>query len=142
LDQAHMDYGVVPLPTPNADTPPATPLGGEEMTISVSDPRTEQATWELVSWLLQPDQMLAFDRASGYIPPLKSTAAILLKSQPELNVFAGEFDSARSRTAVLGLHYQAVSETIQSAEQSAIAGVQTPAQALATAQGHVRSILR
>jgi multiple sugar transport system substrate-binding protein len=64
----------------------------------------------------------------------------LIKSDPELTVFAAEFDSARSRTAQLGSSYPVVSAAVQQAIQAAITGVKTPAQALADAQAHVESV--
>jgi multiple sugar transport system substrate-binding protein len=140
LDKSDVRYGVVSLPAPNAATPPATPLGGEEMTITKSDPRTEAATWALMRWLARPENQLIFSHASGYIPPLKTTAATLTKSDPELTVFASEFESARSRTATLGPRYPAVSVAVQGAIQASLTGIETPKAALDEAQSHIESI--
>jgi multiple sugar transport system substrate-binding protein len=141
LEQAHIDYGVVPLPVPSANVKPATPLGGEELCVSTTHPQTQQATLAFLRWLTQPQQMVVFDKASGYIPPIKSTAQTFLQDQPQMQVFAGEFNSARSRTASLGTKYPAISQTIQSAEQSALAGVQSPQEALTIAREHIASVM-
>jgi len=142
LDEAKVDYGVVPLPVPAPGGKSASALGGEELTITVSDPAHEKATWDLVHWMTQKENMLAFDRAAGYIPAVKTTAAELIHSDPKLAVFAAEFESARSRTAVLGVKYPQVSSAVQAAEQAALTGQQSPKDALAAAARRIAAIQR
>jgi multiple sugar transport system substrate-binding protein len=141
LKQANSDYGIAPLPVHLASQKPVSPLGGEEWTIPQSNPRVERATWDLVNWLEQPEQLLTLDSAIGYIPAIKSTAHILLKSHPDLNVFADEFQTARSRTAIVGPAYPAISLTVQTAIQSALSNSSTPQEALATARRHIDSVM-
>jgi multiple sugar transport system substrate-binding protein len=143
--QGHMqygtDFGVVPFPVPQAGMQPVVPLGGETWTIPVSNPATEKATWDLVNWLEQPTQLLAFDKGFSYIPAIKSTAQIELQSEPSLKVFADEFNTARARTAQLGAKYPQVSQAIWTAEQAALSGSLSPQAALTQAQQHINTVL-
>ncbi len=137
------DFGVVPLPVPQTGIAPVSPLGGEEWTIPVSsNSAAVQASWNLLNWLQQPAQLQQLDQAFGYIPAIKSAAAPLLQSQPDLQVFASELDTARARTAQLGANYPKVSQTIWTAEQSALTGSQSPQAALTQAQQQITSILQ
>jgi multiple sugar transport system substrate-binding protein len=141
LDQAHFDYGVVPFPAPQTGGQPVSPLGGEVWTIPVSNSSTEQAVWNLIDWLEQPQQLLQFDKATGYIPAIKSTAATLVQSEPERKVFADELNTARARTATVGAKYPSISQAIMSAVQAALTGSLSPQAALTQAQQKINSIL-
>ncbi len=137
-----VDFGVVAMPVPQAGDQPVVPLGGEAWTIPVSkDPAVVKATWDLVNWLEQPTQLLYFDQNFGYIPAIKSTAQQLLQTNPQLQVFASEFDTARARTAQLGAKYPQVSQAIWTAMQAALSGSMTPQAALAQAQQQITSII-
>ena len=137
-----VDFGVVTMPVPQAGDQPVVPLGGEAWTIPASkDPAVVKATWDLVNWLEQPTQLLYFDQNFGYIPAIKSTAQQLLQTNPELKVFADEFDTARARTAQLGEKYPRVSQAIWTAMQAAISGSMTPQAALTQAQQQITTIL-
>ncbi|HEX4206106.1 MAG TPA: sugar ABC transporter substrate-binding protein [Ktedonobacteraceae bacterium] len=142
LNQAKVDYGVVPFPVNMAGQQPTSPLGGEMWTIPTTNTRAQQASWDLVNWLEQPQQLLQFDKAVGYIPEIKSTAQTLLKSQPGLKVFADEFQTARSRTAEVGPQYPAVSLTLQTAIQSALSNSNSPQDALSIARQHIVSVMK
>ncbi|HEX7736728.1 MAG TPA: sugar ABC transporter substrate-binding protein [Ktedonobacteraceae bacterium] len=136
------DFGVVPMPVPQAGGSPVVPLGGESWTIPVSsNTAAVKATWDLVNWLEQPAQLLTLDKGFGYIPAIKSTAQQLLQSETNLQVFADEFNTAKARTAVLGAKYPKVSQAIWTAEQAALSGSQSPQAALAQAQQQINTIL-
>jgi len=137
------DFGVVPLPVPQTGVAPVSPLGGEEWTIPASsDSAAVKASWALLDWLQQPAQLEEIDSAFGYIPAIKSVATPMLQSQPDLQVFASELDTARARTAQLGANYPKVSQVIWTAEQSALTGSQTPQAALTQAQQQINTILQ
>lgn len=144
--QYHMqfgtDYGVVPWPVPRAGMQPVVPLGGEAWTIPVSkDTAAVKASWDLVNWLEQPDQLRQLDEGFNYIPAIKSTAQLVLKDLPSLQVFANELNTARARTAQLGAKYPKVSQLIWTAEQAALTGSQTPQAALDQAQNQIDPIV-
>lgn len=130
------------MPVPQAGDQPVVPLGGEAWTIPANkDSTVVKATWDLVNWLEQPAQLLYFDQNFGYIPAIKSTAQQILQTNPQLQVFASEFDTARARTAQLGAKYPQVSQAIWTAMQAAISGSMTPQAALTQAQQQISSII-
>jgi multiple sugar transport system substrate-binding protein len=145
--QYHMtfgtDFGVVAMPVPQAGEQPAVPLGGEEWCVPVSsNSAAVQATIDLVKWLESPAQLVEFDEGFGYIPALKSAAQTVLQANPQLSVFASEFNTAQARTAQLGAKYPQVSQIIWTAMQAALAGTQTPQAALNAAQQQITPILQ
>ncbi len=148
LDQQYhlkygVDYGVVPMPVPQAGAKPAVPLGGEAWVVPVSsNTAAVKATVDLLKWLESPAQLVKFDEAFGYIPALKAPAQTVLQSNPELTVFADEFDTAQARTAKLGDKYPKVSAAIRTAVQAAIAGSQSPQAALTQAQQQIDTVLQ
>ncbi len=90
---------------------------------------------------MQPQQLRALDEGFGYIPAIKSTAQLVLQDNPDLQVFADEFNTARARTAELGPKYPKVSEAIWTAEQAALTGSQSAQAALTQAQQQIATIL-
>jgi multiple sugar transport system substrate-binding protein len=142
LDTAKTDYGVVPIPVPQVGYQAVSPLGGEIWTMPVTKTKNQKAAWDLIQWLEQPDQLLNFDKANGYIPPLKSVAQTFLQTNENLKVFAAELNTAQARTATVGENYPAISQDIWTAEQSAIAGNLSPQVALTQAQKQIDSALK
>ena len=134
LKKANFDYGIVPLPVPQASAKPVSPLGGEIWTIPQTDSAHQQAAWTFLNWLEQPQQLTDYDQVQGYLPPLKAIAQSLVQSNPDLQVFSDELNTARARTAVVGAKYPAISQAIWTAEQSALSGSHTPLDALTLAQ--------
>lgn len=137
-----VDFGVVPMPVPQAGGQPVVPLGGKSWTIPLSsNTAAGQATWDLVNWLEQPTQLQTLDKGFGYIPAIKSTAQQLLQTETNLQVFADELNTARARTAQLGAKYPKVSQVIWTAEQAALSGSLSPQAALTQAQQQITTIL-
>lgn len=141
LSDHSVDYGIVPFPTPTAKAKPVSPLGGEVYTIPVTTTDGQKAAEDLVQWLMQPTQLLDFDKTNGYIPPLKSIAQQMMSSNTDLKVFSDELNTARARTSQVGAKYPRVSQALWSAEQSALAGSQSPKAAMDQAQQTIDSVL-
>lgn len=141
LKQANTNFGVVPLPVPTASAKPVSPLGGEIWTIPQTDQAHEQAAWGLLNWLLQPAQITDYDKVQGYMPPLTAIAPQVLQSNPDLQVFIDELNSARARTAQVGAKYPGISQAIWTAEQSALSGSLSPQAALTQAQQSIDKVL-
>ncbi len=139
--QKNLSYGVVPIPVPQVGDNPVSPLGGEEWTMPATN-NNQSATWKLMQWLEQPQQIIAFDQVNGYIPPLKSVAQTYLKSNPDLTVFANELNTAQARTATVGAKYPDISQQIWTAEQSALSGNLSAQAALTQAQSQINTILK
>jgi multiple sugar transport system substrate-binding protein len=137
------DFGVVQMPVPQAGEKAAVPLGGEEWCVPASqNSAAVKATVDLVKWLEEPAQLVEFDEGFGYIPALKSAAQTVLAADPELSVFADEFNTAQARTAQLGAKYPKISQLIETAIQAALAGTQSPQAALTAAQQQIATVLQ
>lgn len=130
------------MPVPQAGANPVSPLGGEIWTIPQTDSAHEQAAWNFLSWLEQPQQIQNYDQVQGYLPPLKADSSALLQGNPDLQVFINELNTARARTAQVGAKYPAISQAIWTAEQSALSGSQTPQAALTQAQQQINKIMQ
>ena len=141
LKTAGTDFGVVPLPVPSTSARPVSPLGGEIWTVPQTDQAHEQAAWNFLSWLEQPTQVVDYDTVQGYMPPLKAIAPQVLQSNPDLQVFTDELNTARARTAQVGAKYPSISQAIWTAEQSALSGSLSPQAALTQAQQSIDKIL-
>lgn len=141
LKTAGTDFGVVPLPVPTASAKPVSPLGGEIWTVPQTDQAHEQAAWNFLNWLLQPAQVTDYDTVQGYMPPLKAVSAQVLQSNPDLQVFTDELNTARARTAQVGAKYPTISQAIWTAEQSALSGSLSPQAALTQAQQSIDKAL-
>ncbi|MDT0319198.1 sugar ABC transporter substrate-binding protein [Streptomyces millisiae] len=130
--EEELDYGVVPLPTPNAGDRPATPLGGETWAVPRGE-RQEQAV-ELLDCVLSPDHMYEWARLRADVPAHPDVAERLVGEQPDLAPFVASAPSAEARTVDLGTGYPAVSQAISTALQRVATGQLDPAEALARAQ--------
>jgi multiple sugar transport system substrate-binding protein len=140
----NVDYGIVPMPTPQTGGKPVSPLGGEIWTIPQSDQAHEQAAWNFLSWVEQPTQLLTYDQIQGYLPPQPAVSQVLLanKDNVDLTVFTNELTTARARTAVVGTKYPSISQAIWTAEQAAFSGSLSPQAALTQAQQSIDKILQ
>ncbi|TDC72689.1 sugar ABC transporter substrate-binding protein [Streptomyces hainanensis] len=130
--QQDVDWGVVPLPVPEAGDQPATPLGGEVWAVPEGE-RQERAV-ALLDCVLAPDNMLQWARLRADVPAHPDVAARLVEERPDLAPFVASAPSAEARTAELGTGYPAVSQAISTALQRVATGQLDPAEALARAQ--------
>jgi len=142
LKTANTDYGVVPIPVPQAGEQPVSPLGGEIWTIPQTDTAHEQAAWNFLSWLEQPAQLTTYAQTQGYLPPQPGIAKTLVQTNPDLTVFTNELATAQARTAVVGTKYPSISQAIWTAEQAAFSGSLSPQAALDQAEQSITKILQ
>ena len=129
-----LHYGVVPIPVPAAGDQVKVPLGGEVFTVPVTTSATEQAAAKVLTCMNGAANQLAYAKQVGYVPSLESAAAQLAASDPAMAPFVSEVSTAESRTAVVGTKYPTIATAIETAEQQALTGSSSPAQALAAAQ--------
>ncbi|MCL6444850.1 MAG: ABC transporter substrate-binding protein [Alicyclobacillus sp.] len=142
LNAAHIDYGVVQLPTPRAGEKTISPIGGEDWTITNdATPAQQQAAWEFIHWLQQPQILASFDQLEGYIPAYKPAMQLLLKRDPSLKLFADELNYALPLTSGLGTQLPNVSNAVSTALQAAITGAETPQQAANNAANTIKQLL-
>lgn len=45
------------------------PAGGSQLVVTAQDPDHQQAAWEFMKFLYQPDQIAAWVEGTGYVPP-------------------------------------------------------------------------
>lgn len=134
-----LNFGVVPIPIPDASAKPVTPLGGEVWTVGHSNAKREAKAVAVVKCLLGQEESLKWSKDAGYIPSNQQAAAQLAQEQPQLSAFVAEVGTARARTAELGTAYPKVSQALAEAIQSALAGGAAPQSALAEAQRSARN---
>ncbi|PRX43454.1 carbohydrate ABC transporter substrate-binding protein (CUT1 family) [Prauserella shujinwangii] len=136
-EEQGLDYGVVPVPAPEAGTDPVVALGGEVGAIPATGADRQQAAAEVLKCILAEENMLAWDTAHAYVPSRKATAEKFARDNPAMRPFVTEVETARSRTAELGERYPKVSQALATALQAALAGERSPQEALAAAQREV-----
>lgn len=133
-EQKSLHYGVVPIPVPHAGGKPVVALGGEVGAIPATGGAGQQAAGKVLSCVLSEPVMVQWSKAHAYVPSKTAVAEKFAASQPEMQAFVNEVDTARSRTAELGEKYPKVSQALADALQVALTGKQPPEQALKTAQ--------
>jgi multiple sugar transport system substrate-binding protein len=139
LDESGINYGIVPIPQPDGGAAPG-PMGGELLTIPVTDEETQSAAGEIVNCLLEDDSMSEWAALQAYIPSRESVAQEAAEANPNMAAFVEAAGSARSRPgppANLGPRYGEVSQALWTAIQAALSGASTPEEALAEAQAQV-----
>jgi multiple sugar transport system substrate-binding protein len=129
-----LDYGVVPIPVPQAGDAIKVPLGGEVWTVPVTTTAKEQAAAKVLACMNNSANQLSYAKQVGYVPSLESAATQLGQSNPAMAPFVTEVSTALSRTAEVGTKFPTIATAIETAEQSALTGASTPQQALTSAQ--------
>jgi multiple sugar transport system substrate-binding protein len=139
LDESGINYGIVPIPQPQGGAAPG-PMGGEVLTIPVTDEDTQAAAGEVVNCLLEDDSMSQWAALQAYIPSRESVAQQAAEATPNMAAFVEAAGSARSRPgppANLGPRYGEVSQALWTAVQAALSGASTAQDALTEAQAQV-----
>ncbi len=134
LDEEGPEYGVVPVPVPEEGTEPVVALGGEVGVIPATGPGRQESAAKVLSCILSEENMLSWDAAHAYVPSQSSVGETFVERHPEMEPFARQVETARSRTAELGEEYPAVSQGLARALQAALTGEQSPREALRRAQ--------
>jgi multiple sugar transport system substrate-binding protein len=133
-------FGIAPLPRPKASIPPTSPMGGEVWTLPRSTPERQQAGWDLIKWMQDPQRLVQTDTVFGYLPSYAPAAKVAVQKNPQLKVFASILPSARFTAEDFGTKFPQVSQALIKAIQSALSGQQTPQQALQTAQSTIDTL--
>jgi multiple sugar transport system substrate-binding protein len=134
-EDADLRWGVAPVPVPRAGRTPVTPLGGEVWTVpwSASEARQEKAA-EVLACLTDSTHMLTLAKQHYTVPSRTAVADRYAEQDPTMAVFVDSVRTARVRTAELGVRWPRAATGIHTAIQSALAGEQTPKEALRDAQ--------
>ncbi|MEU1090463.1 sugar ABC transporter substrate-binding protein [Streptomyces sp. NPDC005892] len=131
----NLHWGVAPVPVPRAGQTLVTPLGGEVWTVpqTSSEARQEKAA-QVLACLNESPNMLTLAEQHFTVPSRAAVAARYAARNPSMTVFAESVRTARVRTGVLGVRWPRAATGMYTAIQSALAGEQTPDEALRDAQ--------
>lgn len=131
-----LNYGVVPVPVPEAGDTSIAALGGETFTVPLNeDGDRMQKAGEFVACITSPENQLKMGLGRGAIPSSTSAAAEAAAEVPLIAGFVEPVANARPRTGLLGEDWPAAQTAIYTALQSALTGQLAPADALAQAAG-------
>ena len=130
LDEAGINYNVVPIPMPDGGAAPG-PMGGEVLAIPLSgDEARMQAAGKVVNCLLSEESERTWGNLNGYIPSRQSVAEQVAEDNPMMKSFVDAAAAERARTgppANLGPDYSKVSQPLWNAIQAALTGAKTAA---------------
>jgi len=141
LDQAGIDYGVVPLPVPSEDKPATSPIGGEDFAITTSATLDQQkAAWTYIEWMQDKDRLSEMDKVFGYMPAYKPAYDEFVSQNPAFQVFAEVLKTAQPLTASTGEKFPEVSDAITTALQKVLSGGESAEQAAKEAQDKISQI--
>jgi multiple sugar transport system substrate-binding protein len=133
LAKANMtDFGIVPIPVPDAGGTASGALGGEVWAAGNNDKTAKAAA--VIKCMTSAQNSLAWSTLVDYVPANQSAAQQLAAGDPQLATFVGEIGGAKGRTAELGASYPKYSQALWTAVQSALAGASSPQAALNQAQ--------
>lgn len=136
------EWGIAPIPTPEADQEPVTVLGGENLAIvDTEDDRIRNAALEFISFLYQDDILHEFNETAGMVPPRRSVteASDFYTQDPAMSVFAEIMPSARARGPAK--NWPERSEIIQNMIQAAGTGQVSPENAAEDAASNMEPLL-
>ncbi|SMH28469.1 carbohydrate ABC transporter substrate-binding protein, CUT1 family [Rathayibacter oskolensis] len=129
LDEAGMNYGVVPIPAKDGGAAPS-PLGGEFVEVVASDEAKQTLAAEFAQCMIEPDNLKAWAAGQSYIMPYADAAAEQATEDPALEPWVEAISVAQGRTSDLGVAYPDTSKALWTALQEALTGSKTPQAAL------------
>ncbi|MGX1545924.1 sugar ABC transporter substrate-binding protein [Streptomyces adustus] len=131
----NLHWGVASVPVPRTGQTPVTPLGGEVWTVpqSPSKARQEKAA-QVLACLNDSSSMLSLAKQHFTVPSRSTVASQYAEQVPSMAAFVQSVESARPRTAKLGVKWPKAATGIHTAIQAALTGQQTPEEALSHAQ--------
>jgi multiple sugar transport system substrate-binding protein len=132
---AGLHWASVPLPTPQAGQKVAAPLGGETFTVpQTGDAGKMTAAGKMVDCINSDANQVAISKTVAYVPAKTSVGEQFAKDDPLLAPFVTVAQTARSRTGEIGSGWTQAATAIFTAEQLALTGKASPADALKQAK--------
>jgi multiple sugar transport system substrate-binding protein len=126
------DFGIVPIPVPDAGGTASSALGGEVWAAGNNGKTAKAAA--VIKCMTSAENSLAWSKLVDYIPSNENAAQQLAAGDPQLKTFVDEIGGAKGRTAELGASYPKYSQALWTAVQSVLAGQAGPQAALNQAQ--------
>ena len=134
LEASGVNYDVAMLPVPNAGDELVASLGGEQYVIPLNeDAERMQAAAEFLTCVLQDENQVTMATGRGGVPSRLSAVDAAVEASPMVAAFADTVATARARSALLGTEWPTAATKIYNAEQLALTGSASPADALAQA---------
>lgn len=139
---AGVNFGIAPLPVPSASGAPVVPMGGEAFGLaSTIDPGKVAVAWELIKFLMRPENMARQNLKQGTIPTRRAAAPLVLRGEPQLEMFIRQAEHALPRPVMGGDEkYSPISAITRRFIQQALAGVLKPEEAFRQASREVRAL--
>jgi multiple sugar transport system substrate-binding protein len=133
------DWSTAPLPGIDAQHPGVSLAGGASLAIAASS-RRKDAAWQLIEWLAEPAQQIAFYRASGDLPPGRSAwQDPLLANDARAQAFREQLEHVRAVPKVP--EWERIAAKISRAAEAAVRGELSADAALAGLDAEVDAIL-
>jgi multiple sugar transport system substrate-binding protein len=129
LDEAGVNYGVVPLPAKDGGAAPS-PLGGEFIEVVVSDEAKQALSSEFAQCMIEPERLEAWSAGQSYVMPYADAASAQAEANPALVPWVEAITVAQGRTTDLGVAYPDTSKALYTAIQEALTGSKSPQKAL------------
>jgi multiple sugar transport system substrate-binding protein len=133
------DWSTTPLPGIDAQHPGVSLAGGASLAIAASSTRKE-AAWQWIEWLTQPEQEIAFYRASGDLPPRRSAwRDPVLADDARAQAFRAQLEHVRAVPKVP--EWERIAAKISRTAEAAVRGEVAADAALARLDAEVDAIL-
>jgi multiple sugar transport system substrate-binding protein len=137
-DAPNLSYATTLIPPPSETAKPSSFAGGDTMGI-LAGTRAEEQAWDLLQFLASEQVQVDFLAKSGIIPIRTSFYANpYFEREPRYQTFTRTLDVAGAPKSV---KYNRLLDAFQANLQSALAGSQTPEQALATIEAAHNQVL-
>lgn len=136
-----LNYGTVTFPVPSAGDKAIVPLGGKVWTVpATGDTKTEKAAGKILECLNNEKNQTFAASQGGAVPSKIAIADAFAKdtNNPHNQISRDAVANSRARAAKLGADWPATAKAIYEAEQSAITGQASPADALKSAAGELK----
>jgi multiple sugar transport system substrate-binding protein len=142
ITTAPFDFGIAPIPTPQAGGQVIVPFGGGAWGITKqSNSAVQKKAYDVLACVNSAQNILTWAKNVYYVPPTAALAAQAATNYPAMQIFNSVIPNAKSRADEGGLKYSQVSAVTASSIQSALTGAQSPAAAFAAAQAQIDTIM-
>jgi multiple sugar transport system substrate-binding protein len=136
-----IDFGIVTIPVPKDGLKPVVPLGGEVWCVLKGDSDVEKAALKFINFTQGAEQLRKLCDTFNYISSVRNIAKQQVESNPELQPFVDQMDTARARSQDGGTKYPEISLAARTAIQRTLTNRITVNEALKDAAATVKSIL-
>ncbi len=117
------------------------PCGGNFLAVTSTDDDKKAATAKLVEWILAEENMLAWDAATGYVPPIKSAEDSELLKTNEVTKMAYDYlEYAVPWASFPGDHGLKAEQILITTRDEILGGDLSVEEALSTAQDEINAL--